>query len=160
MKKTLAIAALAVAGALLAGCSPTDAPAREAHGGISKGTSDVSPSRDAKGPISKTAPKTPAEAANTISSVDVVEYAMPEGPSLIVTVQMTNDADVTADVVRQAVAESLAQATSAPSQVGLLFVHSEVFIDSKDGANEVLPGVEFSSGGPTFTGDQARAIVG
>lgn len=160
MKKTLAIAALVVAGALLAGCSPADAPAREAHGGISKGTSDVDLSRDAKGPISKGSPEKPAGAANTISSVDVVEYAMPEGPSLIVTVKMTNDADVTADVVRQAVAESLAQATSAPSQVGLLFVHGEVFIDSKDGANEVLPGVEFSSGGPTFTGDQARAIVG
>lgn len=173
MKKTLSIAALVVAGALLAGCSPAEPPAREAHGGISKAVGGEGHAREHHDAIEKSvdAGKKAAEAAkkaadkiakstNTITSVSVVEYAMADGPSLIVTVQMVNSEDVTAAALRQAVAESLAQASSAPSQVGLLFVHGEVFVDSQAAAAEVLPGVEFSSGGPTFTGDQARAIVG
>jgi len=171
MKKTLSIAALLVAGALLAGCAPAEAPAREAHGGISKSVGETA-AREAHDAFEKAsaAGKKASEVAreaqeniaktSTIENVDVVEYALPEGPSLIVTVHMSSDDDVSADVVRQALAESLAQATSAPSQVGLVFVHAEGIANSEAGAVEVLPGVNFMSGGPVFTGDQARAIVG
>ena len=172
MKKTLSIAALVIAGSLLAGCAPAEPPAREAHGGISKAIGEnaarekhdaIEKATDAAkdaAEAGKKAAETLVKGTNTIASISVVEYAMADGPSLIATVQMSSDEDVTADVVRQAVADSLAQASAAPSQVALLFVHGEVFIDSQAAANEVLPGVSFSSGGPTFTGDQARAIVG
>lgn len=155
MKKTLRICALLVTGALLAGCTPAESPAREAQGGISTATDG-----SARENSDESGAKDLVKRTNIISSIEVTEFAMAEGPSLIVTVQMANAEGVSADVIRQAVAESLAQASSAPSQVALLFVHGEVFIDSQAAANEVLPGVEFSSGGPTFTGDQARAIVG
>lgn len=166
MKKTLSIAALVVAGVLLAGCSPAEAPTREAHGGISKAVDGDGHAREKRDPIEKSdeaatkAAKDHVKSSNTVSSVNVVEYATADGPSLIVTVQMANGEDVTAAALRQAVAESLAQASSAPSQVGLLFVHGEVFVDSQSAANEVIPGVEFSSGGPILTGDQARSIIG
>ena len=149
MKKTLGIAALVVAGALLAGCTAaTPAPAREAKGAISKSIEG----KEARGPVAKS--------SNTVNSVKVVEYPTPEGPSLMVTVQMTGRDDVPADALRQAVAESLAQASSDPSQIGLLFVFGEAFVDSQAAADELIPGVEFSSGGPILTGDQARSIVG